>query len=81
MDEDMQADTPVAVFPNPVTDRLNITLATTTDFEVELANITGERLALLKNESTIDMSSLAAGVYFIKIATAEQTVVKKVVKR
>ncbi|MBK9733290.1 MAG: T9SS type A sorting domain-containing protein [Chitinophagaceae bacterium] len=80
LDGEMQTDVTFAVFPNPATDRVNILLATTTDFEVELTNLTGDRIVLMQNENTIDVSNLAAGVYFIKISTAEQSVVKKLVK-
>jgi hypothetical protein len=82
LDGKMQTDFPVSIFPNPATDQVNIVLATTTaDFEVELTNITGERMLLLKNENSISISHLAAGVYFIKISTADHAVIQKLVKQ
>ncbi|MEO6166800.1 MAG: T9SS type A sorting domain-containing protein, partial [Chitinophagales bacterium] len=81
MEGKMQTDFPVTIFPNPATDQVNILLSTALDFEVELTSITGERIALLKNKTTIDVSTLAAGAYFFKISTAEHTVIQKLVKQ
>lgn len=81
LDGKMPTDFPVDIFPNPATDQFNILLSTALDFEVELTSLTGERIVLLKNETRIDVSNLTAGVYLIKIATAEHSVIKKLVKQ
>ncbi len=82
LDGKMQTDFAVSIFPNPATDQVQIQLETTTsDFEVALTNLTGERMLLLKNERMIDVSNLAAGVYFIKISTADHAVIQKLVKQ
>jgi hypothetical protein len=82
LDGKMQTGFPVSIFPNPTTDQVHIELATTTtDFEVELTNITGDRMLLVKNENSISVSHLADGVYFIKISTADHAVIQKLVKQ
>lgn len=80
-DGKVPADFSVSIFPNPATDQVQVVTATTADFEVELTSVTGERMMLLKNESIVDVSKLAAGIYFLKISTADFAVTQKLVKQ
>ena len=81
VDGKVPTDFSVSIFPNPASDRVHIVTATAADFEVELTNVTGERMALLKNESIVDVSNLAAGIYFLKISAADYSVIQKLVKQ
>ena len=68
----------VEVYPNPVTDNLQI--QTTLQIkEIEITDITG-RLLYTTTAKTINCSSFAKGVYFIKVTTSEGAVVKKFIK-
>ncbi len=78
----------VNVYPNPTTDILNIKYAVTTDTRVQLnvLDMSGRRLmtsaeSAVKGENTTSMqvSELNAGIYYIQINTGEQQIVKKFV--
>ena len=74
----------VNIYPNPVNDMLYIK----TDFEIEEAVVydvfgrqqdnwtTGQQ-----GKVAVDVSKLVAGVYFVKIKTAEGEIVKRIIKR
>jgi hypothetical protein len=68
------------LFPNPATTTLTIEgISTTTTAEVY--DISGKLLFTKQlNNNQIDISSLARGLYFIKLTTAEGSVVRKFVK-
>ncbi|HUM48117.1 MAG TPA: T9SS type A sorting domain-containing protein, partial [Chitinophagales bacterium] len=69
------------VFPNPASNELQVTLPSITEFDVTLISVTGERMATLRNQHTMDVSSLAAGVYFVEISSTEFVVTRKFVKQ
>lgn len=71
-------DLQIAVFPNPVE---NILYVNGEYQSVELVDITGKAIAQYRNQSGIDVSNLAKGIYLIKIETDNGSVVKKIVKR
>ena len=66
------------IYPNPVTDNLQIQ-TTLPIKEIEITDITG-RLLYTTTAKTINCSSFAKGVYFIKVTTSEGAVVKKFIK-
>jgi hypothetical protein len=68
----------VAVYPNPVTDNLQIQ-TTLPIKEIEVADITG-RLLYTTTSKIINCSSFAKGVYFITLTTENGKAVKKFVK-
>lgn len=71
------------VFPNPTSDK--VTIAVSNELignSIELTDLTGHVLSnavLTQKETTLDMTSLSAGVYFIRIKgeTAIQRIIKK----
>lgn len=76
--ENQLSETAISILPNPVTDNLQIQ----TDVpikEIEITDITG-RLLYTTTAKTINCSSFASGVYFIKATTSEGAVVKKFIK-
>lgn len=71
------------VYPNPVTDKLNITL-TRPQSKVSLHSITGAQVMVLQTispEIKIDMTKYRAGVYILKIVSEGQTITKKIIKQ
>ena len=75
----------IKVYPNPVTDEIRVISNQCSVNSVEIYNILGEKiysLPLTDNRSpiTINCSSFAKGVYFIKATTSEGAVVKKFIK-
>lgn len=72
------------IYPNPVNDNLYIEA----DVEIEdvvVYDVFGRqqdnRTTRQQDNATIDVSKLDAGVYFVKIKTAEGEIVKRIVKR
>ncbi len=74
----------VQLFPNPVTDKLNIRLSNNseTNFKVELFNLLGKKILSESKEginNSIDLSKYASGVYLLKCIVADKVITKKVV--
>ena len=78
----------ISVFPNPVTNdlRINVSLPSNDPITISLVSITGQEiyaqsdLDLAGESFSIDLSTIATGTYWIKIATKEGVVVTKVIK-
>ena len=68
----------VAVYPNPVKDRLTVKAENLQS--VEVYNLMGQRM-LTTTTSTIDMGSLYQGIYFVRITADGKTVTQRVVKQ
>jgi len=70
----------VTMFPNPVSDRLQIHVAEGIVFEkATLYSILGEEL-FHTSEENVDCSQLATGIYFVKVMTDHGAVTKKIIK-
>ncbi|MGH1363729.1 MAG: glycoside hydrolase family 9 protein [Calditrichia bacterium] len=70
-----QTDATISAFPNPVKDLLNLS-GIAEGSEIRILNITGQTVMRIKRFSTaqpVDVSSLSAGVYLIKITTSENS--------
>jgi len=68
---DFSLDTNVSVFPNPTTD--SITLQTKEEFNsVIVYDINGRNIKSFNNEKTLNVSTLQAGIYFLKTDTGLQ---------
>jgi hypothetical protein len=71
----------VSVFPNPATGLLTVEAGGNIQ-SIELTDMEGRRVmykALESRHSTLDVSSLARGVYLLKVKSGEKFAVKKVV--
>ena len=71
----------ISLYPNPAFNKLNI--ETPSASEIEILNIQGQlikRIAANENNTSIDISAFAKGMYFIKVKTEKGLVVKKFVK-
>ena len=79
----------VSVFPNPVSDQLRIQFASREGKNVHFAirdiwsndRFRGDWNAGFGQEQRIDMSGLAAGIYFIVITDGNRQMVRKLVKQ
>ena len=73
----------LVLYPNPVTNVLNITTSEATIIEkVSLYNLTGQLIKSVEgNQKTVDMSDLSSGNYFVKIQTNKGVINKKVIKK
>lgn len=79
---DEHEETLVQLYPNPTSDNLYVTAPETViiDF-VEFFNEEGQRVKTINgNVSSINVSELSKGMYFIRIHTEGEVVVRKFVK-
>ncbi|GHC63348.1 T9SS type A sorting domain-containing protein [Ulvibacter litoralis] len=75
----------IQVHPNPATNELTISLAETIEADVRVFDVLGkvkiyEANVFLDNNHTINLESLASGVYFVRINSEKGTVTKKFIK-
>jgi len=71
----------ITVFPNPATDKLFI--ETFQNSSIEISNIEGQILQSFitkENNTTLDISSLAKGIYFIKVINENGIATEKFIK-
>ena len=68
----------VAVYPNPVKDRLTVKAENLQS--VEVYDLMGQRV-LTTTTSTVDMGGLYQGIYFVRITADGKTVTQRVVKQ
>ena len=70
------------VLPNPVSDLINIRVEGVTNFEVIIYNLSGLLISTNFNTQSIDVSSLARGLYFVEIkdSISGQKIIKKIAK-
>lgn len=74
------------IYPNPSTDIFNVKIGDMQPQNIEVTDISGKILFSKKDfdnsggEIQINLSNVAKGVYFIKLATDKKSVVKKIVK-
>jgi hypothetical protein len=68
----------VTVYPNPVTDKINISSRFDISL-VQLFDLAGKEIYSAKNSNSIDVNNFAKGIYFIKITGEDFSVNKKVV--
>ena len=68
----------IAVYPNPVKDRLTVKAENLQS--VEIYNLVGQQV-LVSTSSVVDMSVLNQGIYFVRINADGKTVTERVVKQ
>ncbi len=73
----------IKLFPNPVKDKVTLTLPFESEGEFELYNVIGKKV-LNKNffsmTTQINLSKLTSGIYVARIKIENQTIIKKIVK-
>nr|MBK9652401.1 T9SS type A sorting domain-containing protein [Bacteroidota bacterium] len=69
-----------SAFPNPANEELNIEIAWDEIFEIEIVNTLGETVIKTHNQSNIDLSDLARGIYYIKVFNENHSAIQKLIK-
>ena len=69
----------ISIYPNPTSGQLKIENGELRIEKVEIVDVTGKTI-LMSGETTIDISHLPNGTYFVKIQTESGILVKKVIK-
>jgi hypothetical protein len=70
------------MYPNPVNNILNVTY--NGDLKVSITHISGQQIISprsISKQGSIDVSSLSAGIYFLKAVANGESIVKKFVKK
>lgn len=76
----------IAVFPNPSKGIFNIGFGNLSPNQIEVYDISGKlimkknKLEVSNNQTSIDLSNASNGVYFVKIATENNTITKRIIK-
>jgi hypothetical protein len=68
------------IYPNPATDIAHIRYTGNNSFTVQLTDVAGRVLLHVQNERELDVTTLAPGVYFVKIITTQGSFSKVLVK-
>jgi len=70
----------INVYPNPTNGILNITAGESGKYQVEVLNILGEVIATdnFTNNLTMDLSAFAAGMYNVRISTADAVAIRAI---
>ena len=69
----------VSLYPNPVTNILNIDAQGIQ--EVNVMDINGRTVMNMQNTNTIDMTNLASGVYFVRVITTDVVSTQKITRK
>ena len=72
------AEEAIAMYPNPVRDRLTVKAENL--HSVEVFNLVGQ-MVMVSTSSVIDMSDLNQGVYFVRVMTDGNAITKRIVKQ
>jgi hypothetical protein len=70
----------ISVFPNPVTTEIRVESSEFKIESIEVYNVLGEKMIQesgIKSQEVIDVSSLASGIYFVKVRTEKEERVAK----
>ena len=72
-----------SVYPNPVSDVLNINSANSANLTITITDLNGREIISAKGDSeslSIDLSSLSAGMYLLKLNDGNKTEIRKLIK-
>jgi hypothetical protein len=81
--EELTSGGPIKIYPNPVSDKLNINLGNIEIKEVNITDALGRMVLQPKTSAgnnTLDLSGLQKGFYMVNIVTPEKTLFKRLVK-
>ncbi|MCB0456046.1 MAG: T9SS type A sorting domain-containing protein, partial [Aequorivita sp.] len=71
----------INIYPNPVKDVLHILDNNLNTQIISIISTTGQVVQKIFNQNQVDVSSLSPGIYYAKIETNENIVVKKFIKK
>ena len=78
VNEDLDLNTVLKLYPNPATDKIHIS-STMTLSRLALYDVYGKLILTKENDTKIlDVSRLNSGVYFLEVSSNTEKVVKKV---
>jgi hypothetical protein len=73
----------VTIYPNPTSTNITVSVPENHNFKLDIKTVSGKTVLSknsLKTNTTIDISELSSGVYFVTVSTSKKTGTYKVVK-
>ena len=67
------------VYPNPATDRFSVAMDNINT--IEIFNNLGSKILTISKNTNIDISMLERGIYFVKITSDSETIIKRMIKQ
>lgn len=80
-DFDDMASLAINVYPNPATDEITIENIPEGNYEIEITDALGKVVSKAKNQNVYTVSDYSPGVYFIKIANAQEVITQRFSKK
>lgn len=74
----------ILIYPNPVSNKLNINNLSANNSQIELYDVTGKKLDSFKtssSENILNMEKYPEGIYYLKITTLSEQYVHKIIKQ
>jgi hypothetical protein len=74
----------ILIYPNPATDVITIEMGNTEPATIEILDITGKVVLIRNNQAqhaTIDINNLPNGIYLVRVRSASQMAVQKIIKQ
>ncbi|MEO1259800.1 MAG: T9SS type A sorting domain-containing protein [Bacteroidota bacterium] len=69
-----------SVYPNPASTEVNVVFPIGLETKITISDMRGQLLISEINQNRIDISSLAKGLYFLKIEEGQKVLIKKIIK-
>lgn len=75
------SDGQIFIYPNPASSQINVAGLSSNGVEVSVSNNLGQVLAVYNNTSTIDITQLVAGLYFVSVQSQGHRYIQRVIKQ
>ncbi len=69
----------ISVYPNPASSEINISFSLSNNFTIEIINTLGEAVLKFQNQTKIDVSQMAKGIYYLKVCDNQKTYTQKII--
>jgi parallel beta-helix repeat protein len=83
-EKEPRLDDNVSIYPNPVIDNLSLDFYLENDYKIEIYSPAGEKIDEKTirhgNHTSIDLSSVAKGIYIVKLSSVNIQMIRKIVK-
>lgn len=67
VENQFKAQKTFSIYPNPVTNSLTIDLVSDSNFEIQISDVLGKVILSDQNRTTVDVSKLTGGIYYISV--------------
>ena len=67
VENQFKAQKAFSIYPNPVTNSLTIDLVSDSNFEIQISDVLGKVILSDQNRTTVDVSKLTSGIYYISV--------------